>query len=405
MKTKQKRVLLAVPDEDLVYTETVGGARELEHCATLQIKDEVLPAAKYCKPDVVVLSPDLEGETDLLDVVEGLVENKIRIVFLAGTLTPDNPTVERITMMGVSDILYGTHTAGVLLERILASPGKPEVLPESVNLSPVVDEDERQSVRSVLKTAGDTLRQVRRTRKVAGKHVSGIYAVWSPVSAGKTFVAVNLAAAIALQGLDVMLIDGTPDFSCCYWTGAPDGEEGLLEAIKEPESVLDVAFRPNLVPGLSVLACDPNAGRQAKITLKQIEVLAKSARVKGQVVVLDLPGLYDVSVVGLAEAVILVADQDIARLIRIQKTLDELEERGGLDLDRILLVLNRYMESKFLPAKSAQEATGLTVSTLIPEATREALECARTGCPAVMVNPELHTAFSEIAEKMVLPPI
>lgn len=402
IEKRRKKVLLAVPDDDFVYTETVGGARELEHCATLTSKDEVLPAAKHCNPDVVVLSPDLEGETDLLDVVEGLVENRIRIVFLAGSLVSDNPTVERISKMGVGDILYGTPTAGVLLEHIL-SPGEPAVMPGSVELSPDDEETERQSVRSVLKTAGETLRQVRRTRRVAGKQVSGIYAVWSPVSAGRTFVSVNLATIFALQGLEVTLIDAAPDLSCCYWTGAPDGEEGLFEAIQDPNSAFDVAFRPSLVPGLSVLTADPNGEKQTKITPKQIETLAKSVRAGGQVVVLDLPAAYDASMLALAETVVFVADLDIARLYRIQKTLDELEEEGTLDFDRMVLVLNRFVESKWLPEKSAQDATCLNVAALIPEATKEVLECARTGNPAVMVNPELQAAFSDIAEKMVLP--
>lgn len=399
-KTKLKRVLLAVPDDDFVYTETVGGARELEHCATLSSKDEVLPAARQCRPDVVVLSPELEGEIDLLDVVEGLLDIGVRIVFLAGSLTPDNPTVERISIK-VRDILYGTPTAGVLLERIL-SPGEPTVLPESINLTPEDDENEKQSVRSVLKTAGNTLRQVRRSRRVTGKQTSGIYAVWSPVSAGKTFVAVNLAATIALQGgVEVTLIDASPDLSCCYWTGAPDGEEGLLESIKEPGSALDVAFRPNFVPGLSVLTADPGGEKQPKFTPKQIETLAKTVHARGNVVVIDLPTSFDEAILGLAEVVILVADQDISRLVRIQKLFDELEEKGVLDLDRMALVLSRYVESKWLPAKSAQEATGLTVSALIPEATREVLECTRTGCPAVIVSPELQAAFSEIAGRIL----
>lgn len=403
------RVLLAVPDDDFVYTETVGGAGELEHCATLTSKDEVLAAIDHCKPDVLVLSPGLEGDIDLLDVVEGILEKGVRVVFLAGALAPDNPTVERISMMGVGDILYGTPTAGVLLERILSpDKGKPAVLPQTISLAPDdLEEDEqteKQSVRSMLKTAGNTLRQVKRSMKEGGRQVGGIYAVWSPVSAGKTFVTVNLAAAMALQGLEVTMIDASPDLSCCYWTGAPDGEEGLAEAAKEPEAALDLAFRPSFVPGLSVLTADPGGEKHPKLTAKQIEALAKSAHARGNVVVIDLPSSFDEATLGLAEAVVLVADQDIARLIRIQKKFDELEEKGVLDLDRMVLVLNRYVESGWLPAQSAQQATGLTVYGIIPEAaTREVLECAKTGCPAVLVNPELQAAFGEIAGKLVLP--
>lgn len=114
------RCIIAVPDEDFSLTETIGGARYIEHLATLFSRDEIITAAVQTCPNVCVLSPDLPGNRDVLDLAETLVQMGVRVIFLAGALSPDNPTIVSLVSYGVADILYGRVTSGLLIERIRA---------------------------------------------------------------------------------------------------------------------------------------------------------------------------------------------------------------------------------------------------------------------------------------------
>ncbi|TVR44100.1 MAG: ParA family protein [Planctomycetota bacterium] len=76
---------------------------------------------------------------------------------------------------------------------------------------------------------------------------------------GKTTTAVNLAAALALEGAQVLLIDCDPQASASAWLGVVDDDQGMLDCLLgkgKPQPLLRGTGVPrlHLLPGSSWLA-------------------------------------------------------------------------------------------------------------------------------------------------------
>lgn len=380
MKTS---VIIAVPDDELLITETVGSARELKHLATLETREEVIPATQQLTPDVCLLSSELPGEIDILDVAESLVKRGTRVVFLAGDLEEDNPTVDMLGRMGVSDIIHGAPTAGLLIERLL-NKGKPFIVPKSTSLKAnenLIMDSDTSANESIAEKARDIGKSIKRL-SIRKKHVDvldNIIAVWSPAPTGKTFVAANIAAALAMSGAEVVLVDSTG----ATWSlmGAPEGEDGLLRFM-ETGSLQGTAFQPDLLPGLYVLTVDP-VEEVPKVDLKKL-----LEKLSGLPVIVDLES----GPLEAAGTTILVADHDYNHLVKIQKALQQEEDWHS----RTILVLNRNVESANLSVDIVRQAAGMDVAAAIPDCALEVLESQRAGLPAVLVNPAIAAVFNGI---------
>ncbi|NPV74314.1 MAG: hypothetical protein HPY89_11190 [Pelotomaculum sp.] len=381
-------VIIAVPDEDLVITETVGSAREIEHLVTLETREEVIPAAEQLNPDVCLLSSELPGEIDILDIAEALVMRGTRVVFMAGSLEEDNPTIDMLKRMGVTDIIHGNPTAGLLIERLL-NKGRPCVVPRTAVIKP----NEKLRIESIKEEpeglAGKARELGKNLKKLAQRKTEGVHenvvAVWSPAPTGKTFVAVNLAVSMALRGIETVLLDAS-DFSSWALVGAPEGEDGLVRFL-ETGRLQGAAFQPDLVPGLYVLTADPG-GEIPKIDPKKlIEKLAAT----GHLVVVDLSGAPYES----AGTTVIVADHDYNHLVKIQKSIQE-----GEWLYRAVLVLNRNVESGNLPVDTVKQATGMNIAAVIPDSAVEVLESQRAGVPSVLVSSIIAEAFEELCKHL-----
>ena len=393
------KVIIAAPDDDLVLTETANSVRGVQCCATLTSKEEIIPATKYYQPQVCLFSPDLPGEMDVLDIAEILVKSNVRIVFLAGDLTTENPTVERLQRMGVTDILYGRPTAGLLIER-LTSRGEPFSKRETTTvLQPekrflTDQEPEATGIKQMASTFGRNLRRSL-NRKSQQQYMSDVMAVWSPAPTGKSFVAMNLAVAVSFLGKDVALVDISPD--CAIWalSGAPDGEDGLQKAIESPDMAMEISYKPDMIPGLYILTIDPNNESIPVFTSNQVRNLTEKMLAGGLTVVYDLGqeirGLKD-----FAETIILVCDHDYNHLLKIQKAI--IKEENWLD--RVIPIINRHVKSDHLPTKTIKDATGMNVNHIIPEATVPALESQRVGVPVSLVDQNLMQNFMALASNI-----
>lgn len=389
------RVIVAAPDDDLVLTETITSAKEVEYCATLTSREEVIPSIKYYQPQVCLLSSDLPGKTDVLDIAEKLTESNIRIVFLAGDLAPDNPTIERLQRMGITDILYGIPTAGLLIER-LNNQGNP-VTKSDLTIQPderhLTEREPEASVRSIVTK---NFRKVTRIRKNQGQHLQGVTALWSPAPTGKSFVAFNMAVALSTQGIDTVIIDLSPDHGIWALSGAPNNEDGLQKALESPDMAIGAAFKLDIVPSLYVLTMDPVTEQPVTFSVSAIKKLTESLINKGLTVIYDLGqeirGLKDI-----AKTIVLVCDHDYNHLIKTQKAIMQEEEW----LDRAVAILNRHTESEHLSLEKVRQETGnMNIKHIIPEITTSALECQRLGIPAIMVNQELMQIFMVLSSDL-----
>jgi len=323
------KVLLAVDHEPTERALSSAGHR----VEVVQYREAVAPLLDRFSPDAVVLSCDLPGRAAVEEIVWASRLAGARVVLLAGRRSKSDPVVEAAFRTGVYDILFDPASPEDVL-RVLSSPA---------------------SFADAARLLGMKVPERRAEKK--GPRVVG---VWSPVSAGKTFVAVNLAAVIALGGERVLLagLDGSGDHS--VWLGQ-DGPS------PEPREVLPGLFLAE-VPG-------------GKVALE-----AASSVGAGTVVLDPLP-----SDAGGAR-VVAVCDPDYARLLRVKRGLGQLGQA-------VLPVLNRWLILRGAPVDPGA-TLGAPVAVSFPDDPGSVLVSVAAGAPLVTTSPEWRQRFEELAGRL-----
>ncbi|MTI84397.1 MAG: hypothetical protein FH756_10930 [Firmicutes bacterium] len=111
------KVLLATNEEQL--DNAIAEENEIELVSRpVYYLEAVLSIAQQHKPDVVVITSWLEGQTDVTNVIYKLRIMEMRVIFIAGLLTPDDSIVKKICEFGVYDILFGEITIGLVINKI-----------------------------------------------------------------------------------------------------------------------------------------------------------------------------------------------------------------------------------------------------------------------------------------------
>ncbi|MBC7104993.1 MAG: hypothetical protein H5T97_03560 [Firmicutes bacterium] len=92
--------------------------------------------------------------------------------------------------------------------------------------------------------------------------------------------------------------------------------------------------------------------------------------------------------------VVLVCDQDFARLARVQA---ELESLGELVDDRWLLLVNRYCEAAGIPPAVVERAAGMRAGAVLPDCPEDVLPALKKGVPASLFSAGLRPGFRALA--------
>lgn len=416
------KVLLATNVDDL--DDAIMSENGIEVvCKPVQYREAAVELAEQTKPDVAVISSWLEGNTDIIDVVYKLRSLDIRVIFIAGTLTSEDLTVKRILELGVYDILWGEIRIGQVLEKIFdPTPASKGLSLMGVNKSgykekkqvqtPVTDdfdsepeneEGTKSPFSKLAKISGDLRKSIPSIprlpkRSVNGKPLEKVVAVCSPVPAGKTFVAVNLAAAMAQEGHTVALVDADyKKFGVHTWLNCPAGEEGLAGALQDVADPIAYAYQPGYLPGLSVFTSDPGE-KTPLINDKSLIMFLQELQQHVDLVIVDTPGDFSAPITGTvinaAGLLVIVSDPDFSHLLRIQREIDNLPE--DFDFDKCVIVANQIIESDKLSPEDAEKATGMKVSCTIPGRPRSVLESIKVGIPAVMFDRDIKQAFEKL---------
>lgn len=448
------KVILATNDQKLdAYFKSRPG---VEVVGEVYYREALGDAAKRLPAEAVVLSAYLPGSQDLADVTLRLRAADIRVVFLAGDLKRTDPLLPELVAQGVYDILFNDIRVEEIEERLknpesfgqalrlLAVPAKPpasrvSALLKRMSLSRIPSGERQETAPdepgTIKPSAGDleapeisapakaetpaetrrspviTMPRIRlpsiprppREERPENKEVDyklrparPLVAVWSPVPAGKTFVAVGLADALSRMA-GVALVDLDPQRSLHSWLFLSEGEDTLCRAmagslLEAPPEGLALTDR------LQVYAADPKLPG-CEVKLDRLGRLIAAAGGGAGVFLVDLPSHLSEGgreVLAVSAVVVFVADPDYAHCVTVREELSKLLSSGK----NVVVVANRYADPVGAYYWNLSEVLGSAIDVTIPCLPEEAYGIPATG--KLSKRPEFAREFQSLAERVFL---
>ncbi|MEG6510495.1 hypothetical protein V6C32_01040 [Desulforamulus ruminis] len=396
-------ILLATGDEAI--NESIATSIS-SHTVMVDNRESLLPMTERYQPGMVILSPLLPGDIDILEVVYQVRQVSKNIIFIAGQTPSTDITLLRIKELQV-EVLTGEISIGTILQTLFKATGATEKEYSLSDDEPDEEEDGGEGSLSKFARAGTemvkNLSSSISVSKIALKRKKTtvndkVVAVVSPVSTGKTFIAVNLATTLAQMGFRVVLVDGEVlQQSTHTWLNVSQDEKGIIDAM-ETDDPLTCSYQHPMLSNLYVLNKDPFSDSPflgLKSMIKILNSLNESDEV--DVIIIDtyrnMAEPFTKAIIETASQVILVADLDFSHLTKMQADLDKME--NSLDFNKFSLLVNRVVDSDYLGVSDAEKATGLQADGVIPERTKEVLESIKNGIPAALFCPEIKMAFED----------
>jgi hypothetical protein len=381
-------------------------------------REAIADVVERRKPDSVIISPRLPGNSDLIDVVWSLRNSDARKIFITDTIGPEDLMIQRIRESGVEHIVFGVPKIGELEDIIRnkkvdtfqetdaeASMGRQQsmggLISRGLNNIPTLHKPK-------IKGPNVSKLTLQRPRFGPGKRtpekLNNVICCYSPVPAGKTFIATNLSMILSNMGLKVALLDLTKNMGIHTWYGIPLDENGLAKALEDPNEVLDFAISPKHFPNIAVFTQDPSL-EKVSFKAKEIERVLTDLSATCDVVLIDM-GLDGFSEEGTlvlksSGSILLIGDHDYQHSVTLQIAIDELIDKDILGTTNVDPVFNGYIEGIKVPISDMEAAVQMDITWQIPDATKEVYESIRHGIPASMLSVGLKNTFMTMAEDLL----
>lgn len=269
------KVLLATGDQALdAYLSKHAGIQEVGRAV---FAEQLVGLVPSLKPDVVLFSETIPisrldqkaahvgAESNILNIMETIVEEGIRVVMIINDRPPGHPFLERLIGLGIYDLVIGDTVNVEQVIDALHHPGtrkkvkhllhqesmKSDDAYRAKEIKLVADQEEKsnhqpvgQKVLGIVKSVTDVKETIKQKWDLRAKvfkppeeltndDTSGsesnlkkakgepeqVIILYSPESTGKTFVGINLAIALAKQGKRVHYMDESEKVK--YWFNAP----------------------------------------------------------------------------------------------------------------------------------------------------------------------------------------
>lgn len=418
------RILLATHhpalDKLIEKLETPEGIRELEEslkekglskwAQPLTIVDEaryretVMEKARSSRPDAILLYDKLPGAIELELLLEEIrleiknTEGQDTRVILLTSLEQGSTTLRKAVEIGIWDIVAGKDIKPVDVIRRLYEPGNysavahfklaPDTgsqvryVPRYIEKEKIVEVEKEVKVTEIVKE-----KEYVRVGNAAGSKETVL--LWSPFETGKTFLAINLAVALAQKGLKTVLIDAdqTNRSLQSHFTLDKDKRYGFLKSLKErspAEVVLERAYQYK--KNLFVLSLPGGAAEIPQADEDDFALIYDGLRRECDAFVIDaakdLHSPLTKTAYKLASRIILPVTPDANRVRGIRIKLQELSHQG-LAFNKIEPILNMAVRSG---APGRRELEGILEIKLlemeIPAVLEAAYKAVAEGIPA-----------------------
>ena len=208
---------------------------------------------------------------------------------------------------------------------------------------------------------------------------------------GKTTMAVNTAAGLAMSEKKTLIIDANLQFGDVTVLLDLDPHDTIYELSQESEDMSIDVLKSMLTmhsSGLDVLAAPKSPELAEYITNKTIELIINTARPYYEYIIIDLaPGFSDTTIAAIenSDTVNFVADLDIRSLRNAKICLGILE---ALHQDeKVELLLNRVQKG-IISKSDFEKILARTPKLCLPEDTKTVSSCMNRGIPFIIETPK-----------------
>ncbi|HJW03743.1 MAG TPA: AAA family ATPase [Azospira sp.] len=275
--------------------------------------------------------------------------------------------------------------------------GVREVLPEPLSQSALQDALERIRQHSAL------------VRAAAGRILAFVP---SKGGSGATFLATNLAYALAEEGKRVVLIDLNLQFGdAMVYVATQSAQTTVAEVAHQIQRLDGEFFESSLLkvsPNLGILAAPESPEKAVGIRPENIERILDLARNRYDYVIVDLGMTLDpisVRVLDGADMIYMVLQMTLP-FIRGAKRLMSVFDSLGYSRTKVALLVNRYQPGGEITVGDVESTLGLRVLQTIPNSFAAVADSINQGKPILQVDPRdrVSKSLREMAQSMAQKP-
>jgi pilus assembly protein CpaE len=347
---------------------------DIEVVDTARTGKEGLELARKHKPNVILMDinmPDMDGIQATRLIVRDVPTSQIVMV----SVQQDTDYLRQAMLAGARDFL-----------------SKPPSADELINTIRRLGEISRDSERKMVAPATEMTAPGGRARSagVDGK----VVAVFSPKGgAGCTTILANLAIALQSDDVRVVVVDANIQFGDVHVFFNLKGKYNLVSLVVGGDE-LDEAFMQNVLmahpSGVKVVLGPPTPedAEHVSANVGQLKKILEALRHQFHYVLVDTASVLrdvELSVLDVADRIVLVATPDIPTLANVKKFFD-LSEKLEYPKDKIMLVLNRMDKRWNISPQSIEENLKHPLKAQIPFDDRTAVNAMNSGVPFVSAS-------------------
>lgn len=325
---------------------------DVEVIAQAGTGEQAVEMAKQHSPDIILMDINMPG-LDGIGASQAIVQNVPSAQIIIMSVQSEADYLRRAMLAGARDFLMKPFSGDELVSAIRRVH---QMRRADAGRAPQVQtaQPERGSQPAPVKTEGN------------------IVSIYSPKGgSGCTTIAVNLAVALAEQGHETLLIDGSLQFGDVAVTLNMKPSTSIVDLI-ERMTELDADLVSSVVvkhqSGLKVLMAPPRPEMADLVTEDKIKTLLDLLRESFDFIIIDTSSsLNDValSMLDMSDRIFLVTQQSLPTLKNVSRFFD-LAETLNYERKKVLLIVNRANERAGISVKDIADTLKRPVITRIP---------------------------------------